>query len=258
MARSSLLFGTILLLVVAPAPEQARAQDGARVTLSLTATTGGFSIAGAGVRLSAMGRDEFERFETSDARGQVRFESVPGGLYQVDVLPAGFATESFTLIVPMSGEMHHTLNVGLVQELPVIDVVAERIFPTLQRRGFYQRRARGFGHLLTHDQIMATVPTRLSDVLVRIPSVNVQRAARGLFVTNLTATDVSRGGLCLFDVFVDGLLITTPEGFVDPDMVPVDDVLGIEVYHRVTHVPMEFRARGCGSILIWTGVARRE
>jgi hypothetical protein len=32
----------------------------------------------------------------------------------------------------------------------------------------------------------------------------------------------------------------------------------IEVYHRVMHAPMEFRGRGCGSILIWSGVARRE
>lgn len=259
MLRRLLPAVLVLLLAVAPA---ARAQlvGDATVRLALRAALTGLPVPEAAVRLESMGRGEtFERLETADARGRVVFTDVPVGMYRVEVLPPGHAAETFTLVVPLGGEVEQELALALAVPLPAVTVEGERIHAALQRRGFYERRAQGFGRHYTREQILATNPTRLSDALARIPNVRVRTTMAGTAVLNLTATDTRAGGTCVLDVFVDGVEVMTPEGFFDGDMVPVDDVLGLEVYLRGTHVPMEYRrGRGCGAVLVWTGHPERR
>lgn len=250
--RSILLLVALLLTATAPGSLAQSFGGGASVHLTLTAALSGQHVEGAAVHLVAMD-DGTELVERSDAGGRAVFAGVPMGLYRVDVHPIGFATETFKVLVPISGEVRQSFSLALAQELPTVSVTGERILPSLARRGFYERRTLGFGRQLTREQIMATRPTRLSDALSRIPNIRVRATTSGVAVLNLTATAADQGGACIFDVFVDGVSMLSSEGYFDGDFIPIDDVLAIEVYPRLHQTPMVYRGRGCGSILIWTG-----
>jgi len=261
MPRSLLSLALLLGLLAAPAAlAQQLPGEGASVRLTLFSSLSGQRVAEAAVRLGTMGRGEtFELVEASDASGRVRFEGVPVGMYRVEVLPPGYGAESFTLMVPLGGEVERDLSLAMAVPLPAVTVEGERIHTALARRGFYDRRSHGFGRHYSREQILATNPTRLSDALARVPNVSVRGTVSGMAVLNLTATDARAGGTCVLDVYVDGAEVMTPEGLFDGDMIPVDDVLGMEVYLRTTHVPMQYRrGRGCGAVLIWTGHAERR
>ncbi len=73
---------------------------------------------------------------------------------------------------------------------------------------------------------------------------------------------IRASGLCLFDVYVDGLRT----GLVEPgyiDFLPPGDVAAMEVYDSATETPMEFarmsvdaasggQATACGVVALWT------
>jgi hypothetical protein len=247
-------FALIVLCVIAVPKLAAQAPESTTVLISLIASNTGHPVGEASVRITSFTGDGREFMDRSDFRGRVLFENVPGGFYRVDVIPAGYAQESFTLAVPMGGEKHEAFRLSMAHELGPIEVTADRMHHLLVRRGFYNRQRSGFGRFFTHEEIMASGPTRTSDALARIPSLRVRDTGTGLMVHNLSATDSSLGeGICRFNIFIDGSSMTTPEGYFDGDMIPVDDLLGIEVYHRASHAPQMYRGPGCGTILIWTG-----
>jgi hypothetical protein len=129
--------------------------------------------------------------------------------------------------------------------------------PPLQR--FYQRLDRGHGSFVTREQIDRRKPRRLTDLFREIPGVRVANTSRGdrLVMTGATPAMYRVGprweaGDCPVQYYLDGVSYQPDIAGIPNDVRP-DEVEGIEVYRRLSEVPVEYRRRGaeCGVVLIW-------
>jgi hypothetical protein len=129
--------------------------------------------------------------------------------------------------------------------------------PPLQR--FYNRLDRGHGSFVTREQIERRKPRRLTDLFREIPGVRVANTSRGdrLVMTGATPAMYRVGprweaGDCPVQYYLDGVSYQPDFAGVPNDVRP-DEVEGIEVYRRLSEVPVEYRRRGaeCGVVLIW-------
>lgn len=159
-------------------------------------------------------------------------------------------------------------------ELDEFLVVAEEVrrYPVLD--GFYQRRKllSGLGHFFTREFVERSAALRTSDVLRRSHKVEIEcgKQVGGLCYatshrareTRLAArtrdsTEIEDGGglafetgRCRMEIWVDG--VRNP---LDVDLIPVDWIVGIEIYSGPGTVPPLFGMGPCGVVAIWTVVA---
>ncbi|HEV7587058.1 MAG TPA: TonB-dependent receptor plug domain-containing protein, partial [Longimicrobium sp.] len=117
--------------------------------------------------------------------------------------------------------------------------------PPLQR--FYQRLDRGHGSFVTREQIDRRKPRRLTDLFREIPGVRVANTSRGdrLVMTGATPAMYRVGpgweaGDCPVQYYLDGVSYQPDIAGVPNDVRP-DEVEGIEVYRRLSEVPVEYR-----------------
>jgi len=140
-----------------------------------------------------------------------------------------------------------------------VDATAARMpmSPPLQR--FYARMEHGRGSFLTREQIERRKPRRLTDLFREIPGVRVTSTSRGERLVMTGATPAMyrvdprwEPGDCPVQYFLDGVSYMPDFAGVPNDVRP-DEVEGIEVYRRLSEVPVEFRRPGaeCGVVLIW-------
>lgn len=129
--------------------------------------------------------------------------------------------------------------------------------PPLQR--FYERMDHGRGSFVTREQIERRKPRRLTDLFREIPGVRVAATSRGERLVMTGATPAMyrvdprwEAGDCPVQYYLDGVSYMPDFAGVPNDVRP-DEVEGIEVYRRLSEVPVEYRRRGaeCGVVLIW-------
>jgi hypothetical protein len=129
--------------------------------------------------------------------------------------------------------------------------------PPLRR--FYERMEHGRGSFVTREQIDRRKPRRLTDLFREIPGVRVAATPRGdrLMMTGATPAMYRvdprwEAGDCPVQYFLDGVSYQPDFAGVPNDVRP-DEVEGIEVYRRLSEVPVEFRRPGaeCGVVVIW-------
>jgi hypothetical protein len=159
-------------------------------------------------------------------------------------------------------------------------VAAQRGRLRLETGGFFDRAEMGFGDFITPEDIESQFAANVSDYLREIPGI---RLYRGLVMfrdpgnTNLTAGDGNPLGLCLPNVWVDGVLTikaadervteyyqdterretrldATDFGQSLDDYLLPTDIAAIEVYRRPSSTPLMWSGLGnqCGTIVIWT------
>lgn len=163
---------------------------------------------------------------------------------------------SLILVVSFLGTtsepMEVSLNDGeLGRVLISMDVALEPITAAIARserpgklRGFYRRMDSEQGYFITRSDIEDRRPRRMTDMLRRVPGVEVGRADLGP-----VGVRMGRGRPCAIQYFVDG--VRAP--FFDIDNVLPEDVAGVEIYPGVARVPIQFRYQAtCGAIVIWT------
>jgi len=130
-----------------------------------------------------------------------------------------------------------------------------KVVATIRRRGplldaFYRRaEQKRFGHFITREQIDARHATHATDLLRRVPGLQVVPSRRIGYAVQ------GRGG-CTPVVVLDGLRLTTAGNLVD-EWVNARDLEGIEVYHGSGQGPGEFAfyENGCAMIVLWTRVS---
>jgi hypothetical protein len=129
--------------------------------------------------------------------------------------------------------------------------------PPLRR--FYERMEHGRGSFVTRELIDRRKPRRLTDLFREIPGVRVASTARGdrLVMTGATPAMYRvdprwEAGDCPVQYYLDGVSYQPDFAGVPNDVRP-DEVEGIEVYRRLSEVPVEFRRPGaeCGVVVIW-------
>lgn len=133
----------------------------------------------------------------------------------------------------------------------------------LDQVGFYDRAAIGLGSFLVREEIERLAVDRLTDVLRTIPRLEVAstRPIIGLEAELNPEVTVRLGTeYCSPTLYVDGAVVAfgsrerdsgraiRPDDFVDPS-----EVEAVEVYTRISEIPLRFDAMGgCGVLLIWT------
>ena len=127
---------------------------------------------------------------------------------------------------------------------PVV-VTGRRRPPPPDIRAFYARADQAiFGTFITRDEIERANAIRASDLLRRIPGMQVGPLQWG------SATATMRG--CTPTIIIDGV-VANYERSIDNLVTPMD-LEGIEVYRASSQVPAQYggmRIR-CGAIMLWT------
>ncbi len=251
--RSLPLSGALwALLLVGMPPDRAWAQD-RMVTVRVVDDATGAPLVGAQIRAGRL------RGVTDD-RGLAVLHGFPASARRVVVTRIGYAPGSVAapvgdivaaeLIVHLRGEAVEARGLR-------VEVKAPARLPALRR--FYERAERGTGKFIMRDDIERSMPRRVTDLFRSVPGVRVQPTPRGDKLQMASSVPVLYGGVgtergdCPVQYYVDGSPFTPAYPGVLGNEIRPDEVEGIEVYRRLSEVPVQFRRPGaeCGVVLIW-------
>ena len=184
----------------------------------------------------------------TDSSGNFRVADLPAGNVTVRVRAIGY--EAITAIASIADDSTVRLDFAFREVVELAPVTVES--PTLgardaRLRGFYERRAAGFGgKFVAREDIEKRDPGDSRDLLRAMPGVRVVgnriQMASGMSSPN-----------CRVQYFLDGIHILAPAADFLVSFRP-RDLEGIEVYRGPAETPLAFSRGGaeCGVIAIWT------
>jgi hypothetical protein len=223
------------------------AQDTSRTTrlIGHVVDSAGVPVRGAEVTVLPA---QMLRATTNDS-GFFAIDSIPVGKVDLAVRRLGYAPATFIAEQKPGVIGRATLRLAAVAlDLPPVSVEDTLEHPWM--RTFERRRITDHGIYFTRDDIVRSQVRTLSDILRRIPGVELLRSSRTGSQTVVFTRSLSSGRPCIPQMFVHSMNYS---GEVD-DFSP-DDVQGMEVYPSISSVPVELntqRAQSCGAIVIWT------
>jgi len=235
----------LVLFLAAGAASGAAQQDTlATVTGIVRAEADGQPLADVMVSLRGSGPGP-GAFNVTDSTGRFRITRLPPGRYTLHLAYAGQSSEDYQVRL----QRGRTLDVSILLDVKAVDlspivVEAASTDYALSLAGFYERREHGFGRFVTHADIERRRPVNLSDMLAGTGvTMRCQR-------THCVPVRYSSGRRCAVSVFLDGLRVES----YNIDMIPPEDVLGVEVYRQGSDTPAEFSrySADCGAVVIWT------
>lgn len=194
---------------------------------------------------------------TTDSMGLFRFAALPPKPYSVLVRAIGWKPLIFELIVGQGEEWIGRIGLEPAPVmLPEVRVTGRPTKPakyasTSRFDDFYRRRALGFGHFLTRDQIDAAVAAGAGRVGSLVERMNIPgvRSGAGL------SFERCKGGGAKVGVWIDGAKVPNAGTRRMPDLeslINVRDIEAIEVYRGVAQIPGEFLDDSCAAVAIWT------
>jgi len=204
---------------------------------------------------------------TTQSSGHFRLDGVPAGIQLLEVHFVGY--HAFQVVLEVQPEelirVELTLTVDPVALEEVRASATGGLSPELQ--GFHQRRSRGNGHFFTREQITRMQPRSFTDVLRRVPGLQIHNASgpfgNSQVVQMGRATGIAGQRQCPVLFYMNGapFPVSTDVGintFIRPE-----DIAAIEVYSGASSVPAQFHSANhnsrCGVIVIWTyGGERRQ
>ena len=206
------------------------------------------------VEISVLEQGRVQTLSNDDGRFTLR--GVEPGLVEVRFVRLGYAPRTAMLIAQPGRTVSLTATmVAQPIELEEIEVAVRSI--NLERSGFYQRAERGIGRVFTPQDLRTIGAVATSDILRRVPSVDIQYGAGGEVrvisrrVRGGAPDAYQEAGLCALSIWIDGIRTEN----VDLDMLPPQWLEAMEVYQGV-EVPVEYARFGadtaCGVILVWT------
>jgi carboxypeptidase family protein len=213
----------------------------ARLEGTVSASNNGRPLAGVMVSVRGTGA-----FHVTDSTGRFSLVQLPPGRRTLSLALGNRTSEDFDIVLRAGHptELAILLDVGGVDLAPV---VVEATSPewVLSLAGFYARRGRGFGRFVTRDEIERRNPVHLSLLLAGTGI--IMRCTR---MQQCAPTRLSGGRRCSVAVLIDGQRVEE----YNIDMIPPQDVVGIEVYRQGADTPVEFSrwSASCGAIVIWT------
>lgn len=206
----------------------------------------------------------------SEDDGSFRIHPPGPGEYTLEVSRIGFETLSGDLAFESEGSM--TLRIGLrLRPVEVEGLSAEaRARPRnteMSFAGFEARRKMGKGTFFDEADIVRRKPSRLTDLVSRAPGLTVMRdGGRPVDVIMLRNQGGFRGSRpCFPEIWLDGLRIreggydvspgrSNPAGSFLNDVIPPEQVAGIEVYAGISQIPAQFNRSTamCGVVVLWS------
>jgi hypothetical protein len=183
----------------------------------------------------------------SDSSGHWSIAPPPGGTRTVEVRALGFGPERQIVDIARSSDVR--VDVTLTPLKTILDTVrvsAQRVFRSYGN-GFERRRRSIPGHFFDEADIDRFRPTRLSDLLTRLPSVRVEETP-----TEMGIRMRGEGLACAPVVFLDGLRLPAMDLRDLNSLVLPNDIGLVEVYTKELAPPEFTTLDDCGVIVVWT------
>jgi hypothetical protein len=248
--------GAVAAVLVLLVPAQSNAQELGTLT-GIVITADGRPVANAQVRMVGA-----EAVVLTGVDGRFLLVNLSPGVQTLDVRMLGYT--QVLLPVEIESGLTRSVKVALLVEpvaLPAVEITEESsLSPGL--RSFYERRSRGGGHFFTHEQIAKMHPRVVTDVLRRVPGVQIQAVAGPYETTYLVRMGRATGGLgarpcpCLF--YINGAPFPLTADLAINQFIAPDDIEAIEVYTGTSRIPSQFSSNmhnaRCGVVVIWTRI----
>jgi hypothetical protein len=232
-----------MTLVAAQLPAQATGELRGKVTAPDGTPVPHARITVAGSALEAV----------ATADGAFRIYDIPSSSQAVRVRMLGYQPRVMAIDI-VAGQIF-VLDVVLTPQpvsLDTVDVSSDvAVSPVM--RGFEQRRQRGPGAFFSREEIQRIQPRVLTDVLRRVPGVQV-RPVRGGMGNNVSVQ--ARGSECGMLFFMNGSAFPLPADQPINHFIAPEEVVALEVYAGSSEVPAQFNSSRfnsrCGVVVIWT------
>jgi hypothetical protein len=198
--------------------------------------------------------------------GRFSFDVVPPGHQVLEVRRLGYVqlTEWVTIVAGETLTLQVVLQLVPVALKPVEVKGEAALWPAME--GFEERRTRTNGHFFDRTEIQRMQPRLFTDVLRRVPGIQVQPST-GAFGGNemvRMSRTVGVSGLrpCPVLFYLNGMPLQIAGDMSINQYVPAEDVIAIEVYSGTSQIPPEFLSNllnsRCGVIVIWTRLGDEE
>lgn len=202
----------------------------------------------------------------TDKHGSVRVAGIAPGNRFVAATGLGYAADSvqvgFEAGTPVDAELRLAPQPVTLGGITAMGEAAERV---LRQRGFYERLRLGGATFIAGERLqkLQTRTNRLTAAFDNVPGVRVTPNMRGsgyvLVSTRSSSGDNFQGQRCFPVIYLDDVKVKYDYGNGRPmenadlnSLVPLNDVVGIEVYQGISNVPYKYDRNPCGVVLIWT------
>lgn len=182
---------------------------------------------------------------TTRADGRFTLGGLPAGTFSVEARMLGF--EPKHAAVDLSDKTPASVDIMFkerVQELSRVVIMGKPSRNAPDIDGFLRRSRTGLGHYITAADYALKTAFAVSDALRMTPGVQVVPSGSFGHVILLR-------GRCAPVVYLDGVQATDGYKTLD-DIVPPQQIAGIEVYAGLGEAPPQYQSNGCGVILVWT------
>ena len=182
---------------------------------------------------------------TTRADGHFRLAGLPAGTFSVEARAIGYDPQRAAVDLTSKKEASVRLVfVKRVNELSRVVVMGKPSNRIHDLDEFLTRARSGMGHYLMGGDERLKSAFAVTDAMRSIAGVNIVPSGQFGNVILLR-------GRCTPGVYVDGVEMHDGYQSVD-DIVPPQQVAGIEVYTGLGEAPMQYNTNGCGVVLIWT------
>ena len=208
-----------------------------------------------GATVTAVGEPVSTR---SDDAGRFALPLHRAGMVVLTVRRLGYSAQTWSFAMTAADTADATLPiVPAVAQLDTVDVNARTSVAMSANVVDFERRRqqRSGGTFITRDQIDEEHAVTTSDLLRRVPSVDVRQKDLRTVIVSHRGTVSARitQDLCVIPIGRDGLILGPTYNVND---IPANEIYGIEVYAGPATVPVEYRnslPNGfCGLVMFWT------
>jgi hypothetical protein len=200
--------------------------------------------------------------------GTISLAWLEAGNTVLQIRKVGYTSKMVTVVVSPSDTVSITVLLKpLGQALPEVRTTAAPL-ATGKLAEFERRRATGFGHFITRDQLDKMEGHVMSDVLRTIPGPKLMQDPRRrtsdpsawyVGTTRPRASFLRSGpnGTCLAAIMLDGAMVYSGNDSEPPyniNTIRPDEIQGVEYYAGGATMPAEYNStrNTCGLLVIWT------
>ena len=197
---------------------------------------------------------------TADSLGNFRLNGITAGRQLITVTHMGFEQlktyVAFAASDTVDADILLTpIAVSGAQRVAKVSVTADAVPRGLA--DFERRRQSGIGDFFTEEMIRKTSRGELTDVVRRIPGIQLSRPQSGFGVYASAGRGANRGRPCFVAVMIDRTWVyegKRGELPFDLNSISPDIVAAMEYYRGMSYTPAEFgkERTTCGTLIIWT------
>jgi hypothetical protein len=187
----------------------------------------------------------------SNDDGEFSLSALPGGTHTLEVRAIGFMPTQIPvdILEGQSGAADVELA-SIAVTLDTVKVTAQRLYASRRLLETERRQRSGMGHIYDANELNKRNPYVLTDLLRTVPGIRVIPNRFGLDEVWMRER---RGlGFCRPEFIVDNARMVVDQDFPVNSIVPMNDIIAVEVYANM--VPGEFMSRTeCGVVALITG-----